>query len=59
VPENLGSHSNEGVGGGLLGCDTMWYCRWLPTFWWNMLPVCEIYGFHGGEDDDVLGYGTM
>jgi hypothetical protein len=22
--------------GGLLGCDTMWSCRWLPVFWRNV-----------------------
>jgi hypothetical protein len=25
----------------------------------SSLILCEIWGFHGGEDDDVLGFGTM
>jgi len=23
---------------GLLGCDTMWACKYVPIFWTNMLP---------------------
>lgn len=34
----LESHSNENVRCGLLGCDSMWFCRWLPVSQRNILP---------------------
>jgi hypothetical protein len=36
--EISGSHSGEDVNVGLLGCNTMWTCRQIPTFWRNILP---------------------
>jgi hypothetical protein len=35
--EIWGSHSSEDVNCGLLGCDTVQSCRWLPTFRRNTL----------------------
>jgi hypothetical protein len=32
------SHGVEDVCIGLLGCDVMWTCRWVPTFQRNILP---------------------
>jgi hypothetical protein len=30
--EVQGSHNDEAVDFGLLGCDSMYFCRWLPMF---------------------------
>jgi hypothetical protein len=38
VSEVWDSHSDENVSSGLLSCDTMWSCRWLPVFQRNMSP---------------------
>jgi hypothetical protein len=34
--EIWGFHDDDGCG--LQGSDTVWSCRWLPTFWRNVLP---------------------
>lgn len=25
------------------GCDTVYYCRWLPVFWRDVLPLSSEY----------------
>jgi hypothetical protein len=35
--EISGSHGGEDVDVGLLGCDAVWNCRWIPTFRKNIV----------------------
>jgi hypothetical protein len=37
IYEIFGFHGSDDHGG-LLGCDAVWTCRWVPAIWRNILP---------------------
>jgi hypothetical protein len=47
-----GSHGGEDVDGGLLGCDAIWTCAWVPTFRRNIASIFTYKStrLHNSED---------